>query len=283
MAFSPFFAFKHRLSFTLLCVYGMMNLHLYFAVFKIIPNRYALKANKRKMDTIIGYLVNSKLFDGLTREEIADFYPYLNARVLNINKGMILIYPEDTVGFIGVLLSGELHASTLDIYGNATLFGKVAPLEIFAADIACAPEQKSPFLIQSAAPSEVLTFPYGVIAEESGIPEGYRCILLKNILAILAGNKMRELYRLEILSKKTLRERIILYLAFQAKRHGAESFNIPFNREELAEYLNADRCALSRELGNMQKDGLIRFKKNRFEIMPPFTTGHAADGAAATR
>lgn len=221
------------------------------------------------MEKIIDYLINSKLFDGLTREEISFFYPRMNAHALSISKGMILIYPDDTVQFIGVLLSGELHVSTLDTHGNTVLFRKIAPYELFAAEIACTPTQKSPFVIYSTSHSEILTFPYNLISAKSGIPDEYRCILLKNILDILANNNIRQLYRLELLSKKTLRERVMLYLTFQAKKQEKDSFYIPFNREELATYLSADRSALSRELSIMQKEGLIRYKKNNFEIVNP--------------
>lgn len=220
------------------------------------------------MEEVIDYLINSKLFNGLSREEISFFYPHLNAHVYNISKGMILVYPDDTVDFIGVLLSGELRVSTVDHCRNAIPYRRITPFEIFAAEIACSPRQKSPFAIHSTCPSEILTFPYGLVSAKSAIPDAYRCILLKNILDILASSNIRKLNRMELLSKKTLRERVFHYLTFQAQKQGKDSFYIPLNREELAVYLCADRSALSRELSNMQKEGLIRFKKNRFELVP---------------
>jgi CRP-like cAMP-binding protein len=117
----------------------------------------------------------------------------------------------------------------------------------------------------------VLTIPFHLIGSPSEIPDNYRCSLLKNILEMISNANMRQLYKIDILSKKSLRDRIVLYLSLQAKRKKTNDFLIPFNREEFAAYLCVDRSALSRELGRMQDEGLIQFEKNRFIILSDFT------------
>lgn len=221
---------------------------------------------------IIDNLVHAKLFQGLNRGVLAKIFPLLNVRIFHTNKGMILVHPNDTVNFIGLLLSGNLSASEQDINGKSNLIKKIYPYEIFAAEIACTPSQTSPIEIACTTDAEIMTFPYHLLSAKSAVPDEYRCTLLKNILDIMANSYIRQLYKIEILSKKSLRDRIILYLAFQAKRSASNSFHISFNREELATYLCVDRSALSRELGKMQKEGLITFKKNSFQIISDLTT-----------
>lgn len=223
------------------------------------------------MEEIIDNLLHTKIFKGLTREQISENYPLLNSRILSIKKSMALVNPDDAVNFIGVLLSGELAVSKEDIYGNSNLIKKIYPYEIIAADVACTPTQISPIKIYCISDAKILTFPYVLLSRESAIPDEYRCIILKNILEIIANSNMRQLYKIEILSRKSLRDRILLYLAFQAKRCSSNSFQIPFSREELATYLCVERSALSRELGRMQKEGLIRFNKNNFQIISDLT------------
>lgn len=220
-----------------------------------------------KMQNIIDNLSCAKLFHGLSREILAKIYPLLDARLLHVNKGTILVHPDDTVSFIGLLLSGELVFSEQDIHGQSNLIKKILPYEVFTAEIACTPSQTSPVEIACTADSEVITFPYRLLSAKSAVPDEYRCTILKNILDIMANSNMRQLYKIEILSKKNLRDRIILYLALQAKRSASNSFQISFNREELATYLCVDRSALSRELGKMKREGLIAFKKNSFQIL----------------
>lgn len=223
------------------------------------------------MGNFIDNLLSTKVFEGLTREEILELYPHLNVRILHVEKSMVLIHPDDTVNYIGILLSGELAVSKEDIYGNSNLIKKISPYEILAEEIACTPSQISPIKIYCTSDAEILAFPYVLLSSKSALHDEHRCTILKNILDIMANSNVRQLYKIEILSTKSLRDRIILYLTFQAKRSSSNSFQIPFNREELATYLCVDRSALSRELGRMQKEGLIRLKKNCFQILSDLT------------
>ena len=223
------------------------------------------------MENIIDYLLNSKIFKGFTRKEILENYQLLNARIFSIQKSMILVNPDDAVDFIGILLNGELAVSKEDLYGNSNLIKKIYPYETLSAEIACTPSQISPVKIYCTRDARILTFPYVLLSSKSVIPDEYRCIILKNILDIMANSNVRQLYKIEILSRKSLRDRIILYLAYQAKKSSSNSFQIPFNREEMATFLCVERSALSRELGRMQKEGLIQFHKNSFHIVSDLT------------
>lgn len=219
------------------------------------------------MKKIIDYILRTKLFEGLDERKINTIYPHFNAKIFSYKKGEVVVNTEDMVNNIGILLSGELDIIKEDIYGNMNLIRKVIPYETFLADVVCTPSRISPIQILCATDSATLTFSYEILFTKGIIPDAYRCILLKNILNIIANDNIRQLYKIEILSKKSLRDRVVMYLLFQAKKHGTNNFTLSFNREELATYLSIDRSALSRELSKMQKEGLIKYKKNRFQII----------------
>ena len=91
--------------------------------------------------------------------------------------------------------------------------------------------------------------------------------MLQSLMTLIAGENLKKLNKIEILSRKGTRERILTYLSLQSSFHQSRSFEIPLNRQEMADYLCLNRSKLSYELSQMQKDGLIRYKKNHFEVI----------------
>jgi len=110
-------------------------------------------------------------------------------------------------------------------------------------------------------------FPYSELTTDDRLSTEFRNKLMYNMLTLLANENMRRMYKIELLCQKSLRERVLTYLRFVARKKGtSSSFTIPFNREQLAQYLNVNRSALSHELSLMQQEGLISFKKNCFTL-----------------
>ena len=113
---------------------------------------------------------------------------------------------------------------------------------------------------------ELLVFPGKIIWDPGFLPEPMRRTMTDRLLVLLAQSNMKKEYRLAILSRKGIRDRILTYLTMQADKRHTDTFEIPFNREELASFLCVNRSALSHELSLMRKEGLISFHKNRFTI-----------------
>jgi len=222
------------------------------------------------MDTITNSLIKTKLFGGLSLAEVETISPLLGCQQKSCPKGTVLAVTDMPVDFIGIVLSGKLNTYKEDVDGRLNLIRKTGAYEMFGVDIASTPSQVSPLIILCATDADVLTFPYSLIASPGPVPNKFRCVLLKNILELTANQNMRQLYKIDILSRKSLRDRIMLYLTLQMKRKKTSELLIPFNREEFAAYLCVDRSALSRELGRMKKEGLIDFSKNRFRILSDF-------------
>jgi len=207
----------------------------------------------------------------MSKQDIEALLPLLHMQIRQCDKGTILVNLDDIIDYIGVVLCGELNIYKQDVYGQLNLIRKAKPNKLYGIEVACTPTQISPLVISCSTDAQVLTIPFHLIGSPSEIRDNYRCSLLKNILEMISNANMRQLYKIDILSKKSLRDRIVLYLSLQAKRKKTNEFLIPFNREEFAAYLCVDRSALSRELGRMQDEGLIQFEKNRFIILSDFT------------
>ncbi len=225
------------------------------------------------MESVIGCLIKTKLFSGLTMEEAESLLPLLSVQEKHFEKGAVLVNMDEKIDYVGAVSSGELSIFKEDVYGHPNLIRKVKANKLFGIEVACTPTQISPLVITSDTDSTIITFPFHMIGLPSAIPDGLRCLILKNILELVANANMRQLYKIDILSKKSLRDRILLYLSLQARRKKTNEIYIPFNREEFASYLCVDRSALSRELGRMRSEGLIEFDKNCFKLLTGFT-GH---------
>jgi CRP-like cAMP-binding protein len=181
-------------------------------------------------------------------------------------KGVLLYETDQVVNDVCVLLAGRLSMMKADANGNLHLLREAAPQEAYTAEIVCTPTRVCPVNIFCKTNATILSFPYDRIALSGLMPDALRARLMKNLLEIVANQNIRQLYKIDILSRRSLRERVCCYLSILQKRKSS-NFSLSLNREELAQYLCVDRSALSRELGRMQKDGLIRFHKNHFQIM----------------
>jgi len=219
------------------------------------------------MDKIKNILLKTKLFNGFSGADIDALLPLFGIQQKQCPKGCVLIDMDKTVDFVGIVCFGELNTFKPDMDGRLNLIHKIRRFELFGVDIASTPRQISPLVTVCATDAEVISFPYARISESGPIPDRFRCVLLKNILELSANQNMRQLYKIDILSRKGLRERIMLYLTLQAKRKKTNELLIPFNREEFAAYLCVDRSALSRELSRMQREGLIEFERNHFRLL----------------
>lgn len=219
-----------------------------------------------KMSAVISLMKQSSLFEGFSLEDCAAIHSLLQPKCKSFQKDQVLIYDGDKVDYVGLVCRGKVVTAKLDYEGNASLLYVLEPPKLFGLEIAATPTQVSSITAISTEESEVVFFPYADLTTNSKLSEAFRNRLMQNMLTVLANENMRRMYKIEVLSKKKLRERILTYLRFQARKKGNFTFFIPFNREQLAQYLNVNRSALSHELSLMQHEGLISFSKNKFTL-----------------
>ncbi len=204
--------------------------------------------------------------DAVLRREVLP-HGYLQT----FQKGQVVIAPQQRVDRLGVLLSGRIHIMHLFPSGQYSLTSVLLPTKTLGADLVCTKSQRAPYHAVAALPTQVFSLPIALLTQPGMVEEGSRLQALNRLLTLISQENMKKEYRLAILSRKGLRERILVYLTMQARKQQQTTFTIPFSREEMASFLCVNRSALSHELSLMQKEGLLSFQKNRFTL-------HAQEG-----
>ena len=182
-------------------------------------------------------------------------------------RGQYLIAPQQQVDHFSVILHGKVQLQHLFADGSYDLFGVLGPARTLGADLLCTRTRLAPYCASAAAPTTLLRFPAALILHPGLLAEEQRLQVLSKLLQMISNENLKREYRLAILSRRGLRDRILAYLTMQAAKRGTPTFTIPFSREELASFLCVNRSALSHELSLMEQEGLIRFRKNVFTLL----------------
>jgi len=217
------------------------------------------------MKRIFEIAKNNPLFQGIT---YSDFEPMLNclsARVIAYKKDAVILLSGNSVNFVGLILSGRIKIIKEDINGNIAILAKLAASETFGEVFACAEIFHSPVTVQAVEETEILFIDYSRIITSCTNACNFHTRFIKNMLKLVAGKNIMLNQKIEILSKRTTRDKLFCFFDYQ--RGAAEKFFLPFSREEMANYLCVDRSAMSNELCKMRDEGLIKFNKNEFEII----------------
>lgn len=215
--------------------------------------------NEKMMNEYIPKLANNPLFAGI-QESIGNVLVCANAQIVTCDKNEIIIREQSEVKNIGVVLKGSAQASMLESSGKRFILAHLSENSIFGEVLAVGSGQKSPVTVTATEPVTVLLIPFaGVISGDKR--------LLKNLLSIISDEYFDLQERINCIIKPTLREKILFYLNRASERSRNTTFYIPFDREGLAGYLNAERSAVSRELSAMKKEGIIDYHKNAFKLL----------------
>lgn len=220
---------------------------------------------------ILDQIQNNRLFDHVSREVIqSSILPYGKRKT--VARGSNLFLPLDKVTDIQILLSGKIKLVYYRDNGDLDIKSLIFPPNLIGIDLICTRTQISPYQAVAAESSEIFAFPADLLLISGRIPETERTIFLSNLLQIISRVNMQNEYRLAILTRSSLRERILVYLTMQANKAQSDTFCIPFTREEMASFLCVNRSALSHELSLLKQEGILDFSKNMFTV---FSHHHA--------
>lgn len=208
---------------------------------------------------------SNQLFNGIGYNDFENMLRCIEARTHSYKKDEIIFMSGDAVSFVGLILRGSAKIIKEDADGNITILTELKETDLFGEVFACAAVKHSPVTVQASEFSEILLINYKKIITSCSSACGFHSKLIENMLRLLAQKNLMLNQKIEILSKRTTREKLVMFLDTQ--RGAANKFTIPYNREELARYLCVDRSAMSNELCKMRDEGLIKFNKNAFEIM----------------
>ncbi|MCI5648493.1 MAG: Crp/Fnr family transcriptional regulator [Fusicatenibacter sp.] len=221
------------------------------------------------METLTRILKKSILFCDLPEDVIEKkIIPY--GQTKHLPKGTLVISLHEQVTHLGVVISGKIQVEHIFTDGTFTIMDVLSSPEILGADLVFTRTQISPYYAISEAVSCIFFLPVSLLQKSGILPEAYRLVILNRFLTLISNENIRKEYRLTILSRKGIRDRILTYLSMQAYKQSNNTILIPFSREELAAFLCVNRSALSHELSLMQQEGLIRFHKNKFTLLQYF-------------
>ena len=211
-------------------------------------------------------LSNTQLFRGLEEAEITSLLGCLNATTRSFQKGEVILSEGNITENIGILLSGLAVISCNDIWGNTSILGHVAPGSVFAEVYACIPGEPMLVTVSAAEDTSILFMNVGRVLTTCTNACPFHTRLVRNLLTVCAHRNLQLSQRIQHTSSKSIRGRLMSYFSECSKHAGSNSFLIPYNRQQLADYLNVDRSTMCNELSKMQRDGIIEYDKNRISL-----------------
>jgi CRP-like cAMP-binding protein len=211
-------------------------------------------------------LGNVKLFNNIIADDLSAMLSCLGVKYKKYEKRSIIVLAEDNADHVGIVLGGAVLIVKEDFVGNRSIVDRIGQYDMFGEAFACAGIQKSPVTIVAAENCEIMWIQFRRIINTCSANCVFHSKLIENMMKLLALKNIQMNQKLEITSKRNLRDKLTAYLLIQAKEAKSLDFAIPLSRSELADYLYVDRSALSRELCNMRDEGLIEFNKNHFCI-----------------
>ena len=220
--------------------------------------------NNKKEENV--NLSNTQLFRGLETTEITSLLNCLNTTEHSYKKGEVILSEGSITENIGIVLSGMVMISCNDIWGNSSVLGNVAPGSVFGEVYACIPGQPMLVTVSAVEDTSVLFMNVGRVLTTCSKSCIFHTKLVQNLLTVCAYKSLQLSQRIQHTSSKSIRGRLMSYFSECVKQFGGNSFLIPYNRQQLADYLNVDRSTMCNELSKMQKDGLIEYNKNQFLI-----------------
>ncbi len=219
-----------------------------------------------KPRNIIFMIISSPVFRDITEQEVQEFVSMNAMQQRLFGRGEIIIHSGERTEKIGIVLSGSILIENNDPWGNCSILSNMGEGNVFAESYVLSRE---PLMVDVVAneESDILFVNLGKLMDERYRERSWYIKLLKNLVAVTAGKNMVLSNRIFCTTPKTIRARLLTYLSGLYAKTGERTFSVPFNREQMASYLNTDRTALSKELGRMKRDGLIDWHKNSFTLL----------------
>lgn len=215
---------------------------------------------------IFNILKKSKLFQGLGDHEIEEVCHITMPAETKYSKNQIIVNQGDQVNKIGILKKGTAISTKSHFDGNTQILRIYNQGEVFSLDAVNTTFLTSPVTLISQSDCTVIFVPYIKIFEADSISVEVRKVIMSNSSELLSNELIRLMYKIDVLSKRTLQERILTYLSLISEKNGSDTFDIGMNQEQFAQYLCVNRSVLSNELNHMRKSGLIDYKKKRFTL-----------------
>ncbi len=218
------------------------------------------------MKDFLPVIRSSQLFSGISESELTAMLSCLRAEKKDFPKEAFVLRAGDTAESIGLVLTGSVLVIQEDIWGNRNILSKAGPGQSFAAAFACAPGSVLDVSVIAETPVTVLFLNVKRVLNVCPSACAHHSRIIRNLLGELAEKNLRFSEKLTHMGQRTTRAKLMSYFSAEAQRLGKYEFDIPFSRQQLADYLAVERSGLSIELGKMRDEGLLDFHKNHFVL-----------------
>ncbi len=219
------------------------------------------------MKKYLEILLQCPLFSEIAPENLTVMLTCLGARIEHFDKKYTILAEGNPAKYIGIVLTGSAQMIRVDYYGNRSLLAEIEPTQLFGEAFACAEVSSVPVTIVATEPCDVMLVECDHVLHTCTNHCTFHQKLIFNLMKALAAQNLQFHQKLEITSKRTTREKLMTYLDRQAQKHQSAEFEIPFDRQELADYLEVDRSGLSAEISKLRREGILDCEKNRFILL----------------
>lgn len=219
------------------------------------------------MKKYLKVLKKCPLFNEIAEADLLTMLHCLGAKIEHFDKKYTIFAEGAPAHHLGIMLSGSAQVTRLDYYGNRSILSEINSSEVFAEAFACAGIPTFPVNVIANEACDVMLIDCGHILHTCSNNCAFHQRMIFNLMRDLASKTILFHQKIEVTSKRSTREKLMTYLSLQAKKANSNRFEIPFDRQELADYLEVDRSGLSAEIGKMKKEGIIDCEKNRFVIL----------------
>ena len=219
------------------------------------------------MQEFLPVLLHCPLFAGMNENEIADMLHCLGAQEKKYRQGEVILAEGDAADRMGIVLHGRVQVVREDYFGNRSIMAKLSAGQLFAEAFACAGSMRMPVNVVADEVVGILLIDAQRILYTCDSACAFHTQLIYNLVKILAVKNLVCQEKIEVTSRRSTREKLLAYLMLCAKRAGSNRFTVPFDRQELADYLEVDRSGLSAEISKLRKEGVIRCERSHFELL----------------
>ena len=207
------------------------------------------------------------LFRDITDDDLGSMLACLGAKTERFDKRYTIIAEGSPAKYIGIVLSGSVSVEQTDIYGTRSILSVAGPSHIFGAAFACADVDAIPVSVVANEDSLIMFINIERILVTCSNNCPFHNKLIRNLMHDLAQKALMFHRKIDVISRRTTREKLLSYLNYEARRQGSGSFDIPFDRQGLADYLEVDRSGLSLEISKLRKEGILESRKNHFTLL----------------
>lgn len=219
------------------------------------------------MQDFVGQISGNALFEGIEPQEMEALMSCLRPVRRSYQKNEVIWQEGDVVHTVGLVAQGKVLILRDDFWGNRSILGEAGVGDLFGESYACAPGQPVTVSVLAVEDSTVIFLEIAQAMAVCGQACTFHLRLIQNLMQILAQKNLMLSRKIDHISRRSTREKLLAYLSYHAQEQGSSTFDIPFNRQELADYLSVDRSALSQELGRMKHDGLVDFTRSHFTLL----------------